>query len=301
MNLTAILSTKLTSKNIQHSNYSGFIDKLELNAKSLELSKSDLILHLRSQSILFQEASFRKGGLCLEITTPMKVKVYAKINYVSQYISKLILNPSYYENYKQFSSDALSLFGKISTIELLPVTRLDKSLDIACSYELVSRGFDIKNKRSANAYQYSSGINTGIDIGKTPEVMKLYDTSLKAKLSFPCTRLEACLTRNKINIDNIFELRQLYNKNSNYVDHTFSKTSFNDIEFSNTKSESTTKLSILCDHLPYLYVRCRLNHHGNFRRDYAKLHILVPWRAQPSIIFNTAMRKFFNDSASGRQ
>jgi hypothetical protein len=303
MTSTGILSSKLTSQNIQNHSYSGFIDKLILDARTLEVHKDELREHLDNLEIKYEDGSFRGGGLRLKIFVNEISVTYAKYNYFTKQLSLLILNPSSYSSYSSFTKETLSIFGPIQVIEELPITRIDKTVDITLSYEEISRGFDVKHKRAVNVYQFMSAQNRSIDIGKSPEVIKLYNRTHKAKLTFPCTRLEVCLIRNKILFKNLYELKSYWMSSAYIPDSTFKNVSFNSIEINKQNKSSDQKkeykISVLLDHFPYFLIKSLLNGRGNFIRDYKKILKLVPYRVQPSEIFNTGMRKFFNDDDTG--
>ncbi|MFT6630432.1 MAG: hypothetical protein ACJAS4_000370 [Bacteriovoracaceae bacterium] len=299
MKLADILSSKLTSQNIQNHCYGGFIDKIILDARTLEIHKDELREHLDNLELKYEDGSFRGGGLRIKIRITQDSTAYAKYNFFTKQLSQLILNPSSFSYYSSFKYEVLSIFGPLDVIQLLPLTRIDKTVDITLSYEEVSRGFNVKHKRSVNIYQFMSAQNRSIDIGKSPEVIKLYNRTFKAKLNFPCTRLETCLIRNKIGYKNLKELEEFWVSDKSKEDTTFKNVSFNSIEIHNQNNlpdkKKQNKISVLLDHFPYFLIKSLLNNKGNFLRDYKKIVELLPYKIQPNAVFTTGMRIFFNE------
>ncbi len=298
MSTEHILSTKLTSENYHNTYYAGFYDKIILNAKPLELGKTIFKNHLHSMNVEFEEGSFRKGGMRFKILTKSQETIYVKYSYSTGQITQLIFNPSSYSTYSEFVKDSFELIGSQEVIEQLPIIRLDKTVDITLGFTEVLHSLVTKFKRSSKAHSFSSGKLTGLELGKSPEVIKVYDRSKKAKLSFPCTRLEACCTGNKTEFPNLGELRRTWEKGDLYFDRTYQNATFNHLEILDGSSkkgiEKAGELRVLCEYFPYLLVKSCLYQNGNFARDYGPIHRLIPWGAQPSVIFNTGVRKFFN-------
>jgi len=298
MSGSPILSSKLTSDNYKSNFYAGFIDKIILNAKSLNQDKYVFLDHFKSMGLIVEDGCFRGGGARLEVTLPNKDKAYLRYNYHSKQIMSFILNPSMYRDYNDFQNSLLSYLGYVPTIEGLPITRIDKTVEITLSLDEVLRGVDVKNKRSTKIYEFRSGIFDGLEVGKKPEVLKLYNKTKKAKLNFPVTRIEAYCIRNKIDLKTLTEMKKSFHIGSHYRDKTFDNICLSNLEFNKPlnkmQSDKVEELRILCNHLPFTIAKSLKNRNRNFDRDFGNLHRLEPWKIQPNVIFNKGVRNFFN-------
>lgn len=304
MKAVNILSTKLTSKNIQNANHAGFIDKLFLDAKSLNLNKLDFINNFKSISFdKYEDGNFKRSReLRLAVTTPADNTIYLKYRYSTNQVYQIVLNPSCYSSYQIMISDIDFILAE-EFIETLPITRIDKTIDIAIGAHEIHRGLEIKHKRSIKVYDIKSGRTDNIQVGKKPEIHKIYDKQALAKYDFPCTRLEAFCTGNKVEFPNLKEMKRTWQESLIYQDQTFKYVQLNDVHFKKLTKESAKKkaseLELFIRYMPYCLARSYLNRKGNFDRDYKKLINLVPWGTQPTEILNTGLRKFFNYSDSG--
>lgn len=135
MNTQSILSKELTSKTYHNSFSSGFIDKLELDAKKLNHHIRMYEDNLKSLNVNYRYGRFRKGGhYYLEYTTIDGYSNYILYSWHTKIVYKYILNPSHFTDYEEFRSCCLEPLGAISDIESLPITRIDKAIDISLSF-----------------------------------------------------------------------------------------------------------------------------------------------------------------------
>ncbi|MAZ50007.1 MAG: hypothetical protein CME65_15705 [Halobacteriovoraceae bacterium] len=304
MNRSTILSSKLTSQNYINATAAGFIDKIELRAIDLEINKNDLIENLKSIGVLFEDARFKNGGYMIKIKSLNGTDTFCQYNHKTNMIHKIILNPSCYSSYYEFSDDILTLLGNVQDIECLAISRLDRTVEVSLVFSSVSRGLNVKHKRSKIAYEFGSGPLTGLSFGKLPSVVKLYDKTLKANLDFPNTRLEVAQTSQKLQDITLAKLKSLWS-DQNFYDPTFDHISFNDISLTKPLKRNDEKklreLEVLFSYFPYRIIQGRLNSGRNFSRDYQRLIKFTPWDLQPSTIFNIGMRKFFNSDEPGAE
>jgi hypothetical protein len=299
MKATTILSTKLTSQNMKNASLAGFIDKIELNAKSLSHNLKLYQDHLDSIEVKYELGQFRKGRQhFLSITPQSGNKVYILYSWKTKDVYRFILNPSEHTTYDVFIQSIGTLLGSIDKIESLTITRLDKTIDIALFLNEITRGLLVKHKRYTHMYSFESGGFTGINLGKNDEVIKIYNRNKKTPLIAPCTRIEIQCKGSKIAFPTLHELKVFWKTNSNPIDHSFKHISLNNVTILESTNKKTSEISTFLSRLPYMFVRSMLNTNSNFTRDYGKIHTLTPWKLQPAEIFNTGMRTFFNTNDS---
>ncbi len=95
--------------------------------------------------------------------------------------------------------------GSQKIIEELPITRIDKTIDIALSLTEIERGLIVKFKRAIGLFSYESGGSTGLQIGKNDEVIKVYSRTKKAKGIIQEYRLGNRLRFKKNDLDLLIE------------------------------------------------------------------------------------------------
>lgn len=294
MNAQTILSTKLTSKNQAQAMRAGFIDKLEFSLKDINLTREDIINEFQANEIKHEEGSFRNRQCYIKAFMPNSV-IYLVYSWSSKKVYKAITKPSDFESYQDFIKEFTNTLGGQKTIEELPITRIDKTIDIALSLIEIERGLIVKFKRAMGLFSYESGGSTGLQIGKNDEVIKVYSRTKKAKLNYPCSRIEIMNKGSKIQFKTLRELRSFWSEKNGLVDQSFKHIQLNDVLFKQVNQSRRDQLYYLVSTFPYMLVRARLNDNGNFNRDYKKVHNLRAWELQPTEIFNTGMRIFFKN------
>lgn len=293
MNDKSILSTKLTSENRKNVTLAGFLDKLEFSLRDTDLSREDIINELTANEIEFTEDCFRNRQNYIKAITPNS-EIYFVYTYSSKKLFKAITKPSDFKSYDQFIKEFSDVFACEEIIENLPIIRVDKTIDIALSLFEVERGINIKFKRAMTMHSYESGGSTGFQVGKNNEVIKIYSRTKKAKLGYDCTRVEIMNKGNKVQFKTLKELKGFWVNHQRLLDHSFKNITLNTVEFTKINNTRSDQLYWLVSTFPYMLVRARLNDNGNFQRNFKKVHYLKPWGMQPTEIFNTGMRKFFN-------
>ncbi|MGI4994077.1 hypothetical protein ACRXCV_15675 [Halobacteriovorax sp. GFR7] len=300
MNTDSILSRKLTSELITKFYYAGFYDKITLDARPLNINKNQIKKRLDQLGIFCEDGSFRGGGTRLAIKTFNDDLILARYNYSTKIISQFILNPSSYSNYNEFIQDVSIYLVDIEKLESLRIIRLDKTVDYSLDINTLVAGLSIKNKRAIKGYEFRSGRLEGFELGKYPEVAKVYNRQKKAKLSVPCTRIEFCCQRNKIEFENLGEMKNKWL--SDYFDKTFECIKLSEITIKNEyilmPNRKIKELKTFLSKVPYFFTKTILNKNRNFNRDYLPYLNIEEWAAQPTLIFNTGVRSFFKSNAT---
>lgn len=298
MSRSLILSSKLTSTNYQESSLSGFLDKIKLNSRSLDLKVDELIKELVVNKISHETGQFRSRENYLKVLTKSNSPVYLTFNWATKQITNIILNPSTYSKYECFILDVSDCILTRGILESLPINRLDKTIDIASHPIEIYRGLEVKFKRIATAYGLESGLMTGLQLGKGQEIIKVYHKSRRSQLPFDCTRIEIACTGKKIQFTCLKEMVAFWRHESKLRDSSFMNIQLNTfLKTSNCKK--AYELEVLTTNLAYSVAKQMLNKNGNFHRDYKNRHTLTPLNNQPDNIFNEGMRIFFNSDDPG--
>lgn len=295
MNAKAILSTKLTSESPINATHAGFLDKLEFNLRPLDLNRDHVASEFDMNDIEYEDGCFKNRQCYLKAKTESS-EFYFVYSFNSRSIFKAIAKPSDFSCYHDFIKEFSDTLGSQKTIEELPITRVDKTIDIALSLEEVERGITVKFKRAISLFSYESGGSTGFQVGKNDEVIKLYSRTKKANLNYPCSRIEILNKGSKIQFKTLRELKRFWVEDNGLLDHSFKNIKLNNVIFKKIEVDREKQLYWLVSAIPYMLARARLNNNGNFIRDFKKVHYLEAWGLQPTEIFNTGMRNFFKNT-----
>lgn len=296
MKYPAILSKKLTSKLLKNYSLAGFYDRLTLDARMLGIHKEDLKSELLAKGISVEDGTYCKGGVRLRIGGRESL-LSARYLFSSGLVTDLELTPSLFSSYKKMTQ-RLELFTfPTHIVEELNLKREDKTVDYGMELNTICSDLRVYYKRKVKIFSFDSGVVTGIEVGKKPEVIKVYSRNIKAGTSIPCSRIESYLTGKKIVHNNLRELREFWEGGGR--DDSFDSISLAEREYLEiTKDPRVEKKlydhKLLCHHFPYFVARSRLGKNGNYQRDYGCLYRLKPYPCQPSDVFNEGVRKFFN-------
>lgn len=290
MTRPSILSHKLGSLLDEEFLCSGFIDKLEFTVAADKVSIKTL-----QQDVDMQTGTISIKG-CFGITlftTKLGTDVKALYNR-SGLVYRLILNPSSISNWTIFSKSISPLWKYFSPDSI--ITRADLTIDIARDFKYLYKGIIITGKCSVTTHRKI--VVTGLDIGKNEEIIKVYDRTKKAKLSFPCTRIEIALKGRKRPFKNITQMLDYFQNFSN-AKNPFNIISLNYISIpdnkvcskpSKTKSLQMKNLLELCS---YMDIKNHFNSNNNFQREFGNIIFPIPSNLQPNEIFKVGILDFF--------
>jgi hypothetical protein len=209
------------------------------------------------------------------------------------FIYKLKLNPSAEESWFEFYQKSKKLWSLFDLYQL-KILRLDLTIDIREDFKSISSGIIVKYKQSSDVFKKSS--ITGFNFGSGDEVIKVYNRSIKAKIPFPCTRIEILLKGKKLPIKNIKEFILLVNNKDNFkLFNPFKNITLNRIKINNNiKSENALRAKFQLEITPYFYFKKIHNTNGNFGRNFKKIIELTPHKTQPAEIIEKGLEQFFN-------
>ncbi|MBT4791081.1 MAG: hypothetical protein HON90_05880, partial [Halobacteriovoraceae bacterium] len=224
-----ILSSKLTSMNQLDAKYAGFIDKIEFDVTSQNISTANYKAFTGTSNLSSIEGFFKNFKANYQITFNQSNKAYICINPIRSVVTKVIIKPSSTHNVTEllYIYESLWSYFKLWNAKL---RRVDLTIDIKSDFSDTSCGFKVSYKRAVS--NYMSYKQTGIYFGTGEEIIKAYDRREKnpKEINFPCTRIEIQLLRKKIPTETLSDLFSVLLDNEW---HLSKKNPFNKISLNN--------------------------------------------------------------------
>lgn len=284
----SILSSKLTSITPHGINYGGFIDKIELDTKEVNIYVSDI-----KELNLFDIIEKREGRYyTISFFKNLDISAFY---YRSGLIYKLKINPSAHSNWISFYNSS-QLLWNIFNIYSLKVLRLDLTIDIREDFEIVNKGLLVKHKQSASEYN-SKGL-TGTSFGKGNEIFKVYNRKIKNKLPYGCTRIEIALKGKKLPSKHFIGIIKVLANHSEFKKfNPFKKIITNKLDI--IKSLNSERFLMAKYQLEVITLLRFKKHHDkdrNYHRNFKNIIKVIPYLIQPSEIIETGLDKFFSNT-----
>lgn len=253
-------------------------------------SIGELLQRLATSRIPVTRKILKNRAIYYEIGYGTRV-VHLKINDHNRTVTELISNPNRFDFWGEYMK-MISIAIPEPTLKNLVITRLDLNLDFEVEFATLIQEIDLKLKQSSIQYEDDGGRRTGINIGKKPESIVIYDKAHKENLIHPRTRIELRLTGDRLPTRNLFDIE----------DSVRSPKIFNgivglriiDTPSLRTNSKLQPFLAILTRD-GYFAARKAFNLNRNFHRDIESLISPQLWDLQPNQLFQEHIKTFFNN------
>jgi hypothetical protein len=291
----AVLSKKVKSSNENLIDGVACIDKIIL-AFQKPIEMSEIVDRANQYGYSHKKKILRGGKWHLQVSDGDSTFYFDLFGYPNDISSSVITNPSKFQSFEEYLAMMTNLVGESAHAATLK--RIDFAVDYPIELNDLLDGFDSKYKSLAAEFDEKSGENTGLRIGKSNEVICVYDKAKREKLSETLTRVEVRLTKSKVKgktLKDVYDLTMNENGFSNVVLHDLTFP-LEDISLTPTQKRRKQELVTLIQNGGYWRTKKRLNKHGNFKRDYGRLFCLTPWKNQPKEILMRELESFFESS-----
>ena len=300
MNLSFITSRKPTSLNKGQFAYYVSIDKMVIDLREKDLSREELLAHLKRNKVLSDQGSFKNEQGRVNIIANHDNGANSYFRTIGLYGAPctLILNPSHFSCATEFLVEIDKILPG-NGFRNTNLSRVDLTIDIQGSFEEVIKQIDVKYKRISNHSTYSGSKIDFVSFGKSSsgEYVKIYDKSESLNIS-NITRLEIQLKNPKLkrvlSRDPLIALEEL--NSTEFHEHTrnpLNNVRLIDYELTPTNTGKKLKLEGSLRIAPLSIIRRRLNPHSNFSRDYRKVLKIKEQRYQPREIYQIGIKEWF--------
>ncbi len=260
-------------------------------------------LGLRSRQYKFSGTNKHAYKL-YDTVTQLPVGILIELPFFGSDRTKMItLKPVDSNNVFDFFYKIITLFGR--SILDAEVVRFDYCVDYHIPFIEVIKGIKVKFKRKGDRYSTDRGQRTGVNFGKPPEMVVVYDKSeeMKANDGVHRTRVEIQLYRDKLPIKSLREISNCYRVDGEVV-RPYRNVELQKIDFvsedafiSNpVKYRKLIELRTLTEESGFNIAKQRYNRHGNFIRDYGRdgFYTISELDVHPDIRLERSQRAFFS-------
>lgn len=272
----------------------GLIDKLVLKFEH-EVSLQDCIAKARKHSCEVQGKYLRDKKYYVSFESKEGAVFRAHLRFRdNDCFDTITINPSHF----QLLLD-LEIFVDLffpSMLSKAVISRIDFSVDIFDDFNKVIRGVDFTWKSARTEFTNNRSF-TGLMVGKGNDKVIVYDKMVESNVVHPWTRIERQLSGRKVPVRKYRELRG-YLEGAAAVD-IFSGITLSYVEFcrpscsmSLLQEEMFHDLKSLVIHSGIFQARKKLNKNKNFKRDYSKFFLLIPYQEQLPEVFKVSMNDY---------
>ena len=146
------------------------------------------------------------------------------------YSRKGVVRPDDFDSYKEMKDFIISLIGR-NQFECADVYRTDFAVDIPDSFEILKRYLYANRKKFCKVFLNDGSRMSGIQIGRKPEVVVMYDKALESKSTGILTRVELQMSSHCKAVEYFTQLPLLVDLVDGHYRKYFRKVSFEGSEF----------------------------------------------------------------------
>jgi hypothetical protein len=220
-------------------------------------------------------------------------------------VRRLYTNPSKLHDFNTYYLMLRCLLS-IDDVKYARISRIDFAVDYCASLPAVIAGTHVRFKRCAAKYSSKSGAGTGIELGKMPSLVAIYDKRHKLKLADgpDLTRIEVRLKGPYVPMKHLPELPKLrarlpstWKRFDPFGHISLKKVSLKDfcgLDCTATQARRYGQLEVMLKIHGYSAAKQHLNENKNFARDYLPFTENEAWPfAQPTDVLRKHLVEFF--------
>ncbi|MGE4107722.1 MAG: hypothetical protein AB7F66_10945 [Bacteriovoracia bacterium] len=212
---------------------------------------------------------------------------------------KVMVNPSDFRDYAHMKSFLIGLIGR-NEYESADNVRTDFAVDIPDNFDVLKKFVYATRKNFCRAYYNNGEHLNGLQIGRSPEVVSVYDKAKKEKIPGPLTRLEVQLTGKNNPIKFLTQLPDLIERQEWGYYKPFRKIGLEGLNFTSLSEVKLRSELIRCVQAQTLsnelgghLARKKVNANGKFQRDFSKYVQAVPYPVDLDKVWFRDMCSFF--------
>lgn len=284
-----VLSAKAAS-NLPHSSvFNTGIDKLDARFQA-PIEIAEILEKAQFAGCEYKILTLRNRRPYLLISKE-GLQLHFTLDFQRSCITGLTSNPNRFESWTTYLKFLENLLTP-PVIRSANIQRLDLNIDFTLSFSDLIQQIDVRNKSTAVSFDEKGGQRTGLNIGRKPELIVIYNKSEKNKGTLPQTRIELRLNRPKLKIDSIYTLPEQL-RNQNYFHNLLGRhLSFTEQGLSETQNQRLQEFQSFLSRDGLFSTRKHMNKYRNFDRDFAKILKIKDWCLSPSELFKQGIERF---------
>jgi len=203
----------------------GLIDKIEfyipeqVNFVEIEEIANRLGLNVKRHKL-------KESGWTFSITGELNQRLsFFMFRRDGTYSRKAVVRPDDFESYEEMKVFIINLIGR-NQFECAEVYRTDFAVDIPDTFENLKKYLYSTRKKFCKVFLNDGERMSGIQIGRKPEVVIMYDKALEAKIPGPLTRIEIQMSSNAKAVESFLQLPLLVELVDGQYNRLFRKVSF---------------------------------------------------------------------------
>lgn len=229
---------------------------------------------------------------------PEKNGIFVNGHWGSVSLRKIVTRPSAFRSFQEYFDTLCNLFGTASLRHAI-IERIDFAVDYPVGLEGFLASFDVARKRVRMEFLDDGSNRTGLNVGRAPEKLVIYDKGRRSGVPGPLTRLEAQISARKLPSKDFQGLTDLLCSDDMRL-VPFGSVRLHDVALPDLQTLPSEHLrsrlaefDVLLRREGYLSARTKLGASGNFKRDYGKFLELTPWSETPDAAVRRHLRTFF--------